>query len=241
MNALSDSAILSVWELGHSRPAVDRALAVLRYAVGDDQAEQWAIGWRDARLLDVYAATFGSNIDGLTACPQCEAQLDVAFDVSDIRVRGDTALSQFELMSGEPGYRITFRLPCSTDLRAAARLGDRDLAKRTLAECCVVSAWRHGSPVPAGQLPDAVMDELDEAMARHDAQADVQLRMACPACDHAWKAGFDIADFLWRALAHRARQLVADVHTLAMAYGWHETDILLLPPARRRLYLELAS
>jgi hypothetical protein len=105
----------------------------------------------------------------------------------------------------------------------------------------VVSAESDGSPVPAAELPDDVIGELDEAMARHDPLGDVWLSMACPACGHGWKAAFDIADFLWRVLAHRARQLVADVHTLAMAYGWSETDILLVPPARRQLYLELAS
>jgi T4 bacteriophage base plate protein len=241
MDALSDVAILAVWELGHSRQAVDQALAMLQHTIGDDEAEQLAIGSRDARLLDVYAATFGSSIEARTACPQCGEELDVAFNVPDIRARGAVPAGQYELIARDPGYHITFRLPCSTDLRAAAGLDDPQEALRVLAERCVASAERNGSPVPAAQLPDEVMDELDQAMARHDPQADVQLNMACPGCGHSWQTGFDIVDFLWRTLARRARQLVVDVHTLATAYGWSETEILWVPPARRQLYLELTS
>jgi hypothetical protein len=86
MDALPDSVILSVWERAHSRPPVDRALTLLEHTVDVDEAEQLPVGSRNAHLLDVYAATFGSRIETLTACPQCGEQLDVAFDVSDIRV-----------------------------------------------------------------------------------------------------------------------------------------------------------
>lgn len=241
MDALPDSAILAVWERAHSQSAVDRALALLHHAVGEAEAEQLAAGSRNTRLLDIYAATFGSRIEAFTACPRCDEQLEVTFNVPDILALGGSPADRFGAAALGSGYRVTFRLPHSTDLRAAARLDDTYEARRALAERCVVSAEHDGSPVPAAQLPDDVIAELDEAMARHDPLGDVRLSMACPACAHPWDTGFDIADFLWRILSHRAHQLVMDVHTLATAYGWTEADILLVPAARRQLYLELAS
>jgi hypothetical protein len=76
-------------------------------------------------------------------------------------------------------------------------------------------------------------------MALHDPQSAIDLSLTCPACGHAWQATFDIADFLWREVTARARRLVSDVHTLALAYGWREDDILAMGDGRRRMYLDL--
>jgi hypothetical protein len=39
----------------------------------------------------------------------------------------------------------------------------------------------------------------------------------------------------------RARALLAEVHSLARAYGWTEPEILALSPQRRAAYLEMAG
>ena len=72
---LSNAAILAAWEAGQAGSPLDRANAVLWYAVPEAQRQEldaWTTGRRDAHLLDVYAATFGDHIAGLVACPQCE-------------------------------------------------------------------------------------------------------------------------------------------------------------------------
>ena len=46
---------------------------------------------------------------------------------------------------------------------------------------------------------------------------------------------------LWAELEAVARRLAMEVHTLASAYGWSESEILSLSDARRRLYLEMVS
>jgi hypothetical protein len=48
---------------------------------------------------------------------------------------------------------------------------------------------------------------------------------------------FDIVTFLWREIENLAGHLLRDVHTLASAYGWRESDILALSAARRDFYL----
>ena len=47
--------------------------------------------------------------------------------------------------------------------------------------------------------------------------------------------------FLWAEIHAWAQQLLRDVHTLAIAYGWSETEVLALPAARRRAYLDLVQ
>ena len=78
-------------------------------------------------------------------------------------------------------------------------------------------------------------------MSEADPQADLEIDLACPACDHCWQASFDIESFFWSELSAWAKRLLGDVHILASAYGWRETDILNLPPQRRRVYLDLVN
>jgi hypothetical protein len=65
--------------------------------------------------------------------------------------------------------------------------------------------------------------------------------LACDNCGKRSSSVFDIRAFFWRELSARAQQIVLDVHDLARAYGWRESDVLSLSPARRRRYLELVG
>jgi hypothetical protein len=61
----------------------------------------------------------------------------------------------------------------------------------------------------------------------------------CPTCETSWQATLDIVEFIWAEIDVRARRLLWEVHTLAAAYGWSESETLLLSPARRALYVEM--
>jgi hypothetical protein len=238
---LSNAAILAAWEAGQAGSPLDRASAILWYAVPDTQRQEldaWTSGHRDAGLLDVYAATFGDHIAGLVACPECGEQLEIALRPDDIRSPYGTAEEEFDLGDAESGYRVVFRLPASADLRASAVHESEGVARRALLERCIVRAEQAGAAVLAGDLPESLIVRVGEAMAEHDAQSDVRLDLACPACAHTWQARFDIGDFVWREVVARVRRLITDVHTLALAYGWREADILALSDARRNMYLE---
>jgi hypothetical protein len=238
---LSNAAILAAWEAGQAGSPLDRANAVLGYAVPEAERaglDAWTMGRRDARLLDVYAATFGDEIAGLVACPECGEQLEIALAPDGIRSPYGSAEQEFELLETESGYHLIFRLPTGADLRAGAVYESEGMARRALLERCVVRAERAGVVIPVADLPEPLIVRLGEAMAEHDTQSDVRLDLACPACTHTWQARFDISDFVWREVVARVRRLIADIHTLALAYGWREADILALSDARRNLYLE---
>ena len=74
-----------------------------------------------------------------------------------------------------------------------------------------------------------------------DPQADLEVNLTCPACGHRWAALVDVAAFLWTELKAQARRLLREVHTLALAYGWRESDILAMSSRRRQAYLDMVG
>ena len=78
-------------------------------------------------------------------------------------------------------------------------------------------------------------------IAEADPQADVEVALNCPCCQHTWQTDFDIVSYLWAELHAWATRLFREVHLLASAYGWSESDILNMSARRRRHYLEMLA
>jgi len=239
MRALSASELLSVWERGLAQSPIERALTLLVAAnpeAAPDDVARLSIGQRDAQLLALREWMFGSQLVSLASCPSCGEQLELAFDVSDIRA-GQTHQGQ-ALSTSVAGYEVDVRLPNSLDLAAIAGHSSID-ARRLLFDRCVVRVQHEGADAPLERLPDDVKTAISEQMALADPQADVELALTCPACSHQWQATFDIAAFFWSEINAWAIRLLREVHALASAYGWREADIVALSPMRRQLYLDM--
>jgi hypothetical protein len=82
------------------------------------------------------------------------------------------------------------------------------------------------------------LDEVEAAMDQADPLTDIALAFECDVCGHRGTAPLDIGAFLWEEIETRARGLLDEVHLLARAYGWRESDVLALSEARRAAYLE---
>ena len=78
-------------------------------------------------------------------------------------------------------------------------------------------------------------------MEQADPQANIQLSLQCPACRQESQVTFDIVTYFWNEINAWAHGVLRDVHILATAYGWRESDILSLSPWRRQLYLEMIT
>jgi hypothetical protein len=89
------------------------------------------------------------------------------------------------------------------------------------------------------EMPAEIIDLAIKRMGEADPQADVAVDLTCPCCQHQWQRNFDIVSYLWTELRGWAEQLLREVHLLASAYGWSESEILQLSAARRRRYLEM--
>jgi hypothetical protein len=246
MQPPSTSELLAAWERGLSQPTTQQALELLAAGwpdVAEEDLARLSIGQRDAYLFALRERCFGSRITAVVACPACAEQLELAFDLADIRIGpaiGDPWPSG-PLEVRVAGYRVSFRLPDSRDLLAGTLEQDQDGTRERLLERCLLSAVYQGGPASTASLPSKVVERIEARMSEVDPQADVRLALACPACDHTWEAPFDIGAFLLREVDAWAREILSEVHVLASAYGWREADVLLLSPRRRRFYLEAVA
>ncbi|HEU5101526.1 MAG TPA: hypothetical protein VFU22_21035 [Roseiflexaceae bacterium] len=241
MSTLSAARLLDVWEQGAGAPPYARALLLLAAAwpsIAQAELAGWSLGRRDAALLDLRELLFGGAIESLAVCPQCGAQSELSFRTSDIRApfaSGD--LRQLQERIDGHAYRVWLR-PITTAALIAV-VGDS--RREALLLQCIAEAQRDDAPLPPADLPAEVLTRCGTALAEADPQADIQLALTCIECAEQWSAPFDPTGFLWREIEIWAERMLREVHLLASAYGWSETDILALSAARRRRYLEMVT
>ena len=243
MRALTPGELLDVWESGMSRPATERALLLLAAMRPDTTwraLAELSIGQRDAALLKLRDGLWGSRMLAITPCPACKERLEIALDTSQLLTQTQPERDGVLRFSSE-GYEMRVRLPNSQDAIDASAQGGLEAWQTVMLERCILAANHGETAVQASDLPVEVVAELDLYLAKADPLADIQLELICPSCAHRWQSTFDIASFLWTELEAWAWRMLADVHTLAAAYGWAERDIVNLGAARRQFYLEMVG
>ena len=148
MRSLSAADLLSVWDAGHARAPVERALLLLEAGwpeSGRPALAALTVGERDARLLALREQVFGPALASLSACPQCREPLEQTFTVDDLRVEDARGGSE-PLTIVVEHLAIEFRIPTSEDLSAIAPCDDLRLARTRLVQRCVVSVSDGGTP-----------------------------------------------------------------------------------------------
>jgi hypothetical protein len=236
--------LLDIWERGLPQPLLRQMLALLSAAypeLSGDQLAALPIGRRDARLLELRERLFGPDLTAVASCPRCGEHLQSTFRVADIRLVGDATPETARAIDVED-YRITFRLPATSDLLALSAALEGASPRRALLDRCLIEVCASdGEEVDRDALPEHVVAAIGAQMSAADPQADVELHLSCPACAHAWRAMFDIVSFLSKEIHAWAQRTLREVHALARAYGWREADALALSATRRQIYLELAG
>jgi len=243
MRPFSSAELLDAGEQGLSEPASRRAVALLTSAcpeASDETVAAWSIGERDSRLLTLREWTFGSQLLSVANCSACGERLEWTVKAADLHV-AKQAEPPAELSSEVGQYQVNFRLPNSGDLAGIAECEDIVAARTILLEGCVTTARLADQEIESRHLPSEVVNAIVKQMADADPQGDVRIDLSCPCCGHCWQALFDIESFFWGELNAWAGRVLGEVHILASAYGWPETDILNLSPQRRRFYLSLVG
>lgn len=241
MRPLTASELLRVWEQALPQPLITRLLLLLAAAWPEQSFQTLAelsIGQRDGYLLTLREWTFGPELVCQATCPTCGERLELRFNVAEIRVEPSSEPAQ-SLSLQAAGYEVSFRLPSSLDLLALIDFSDPADTQQRLLERCLLVVLHNGQPQPVQRLPEAVTTAVATRMAQVDPQADVQLTLSCPACSQLWAASFDIGAFFWAEINAWAYRILREVHLLASAYGWSETDILTMSPWKRQFYLKL--
>lgn len=239
MRTPTAAQLLRAWEIGCPASTAVRALELLGVSYdGLDAMRLLAmpLGRRDALLLQLHRHLFGGRLDSVAQCPACGATVEASFDADALQLKNvaddetqETA-PMLEWHSAANDLRVRFRSVNSEDLLAIQSCSDGVSARQQLLQRCVIE--------PKSSLPPAVQDELVQAMAAADPQADLQLDLTCPDCAHRWQPAFDIAQFLWQELHAWAIRLLREVDAIARVYHWSEADILAMSPRRRQAYLE---
>lgn len=241
MRPLSAAELLTVRERGAGGSPAQRALLLLTAACDDlppESVRQFCAGERDARLLDLHERVFGATVPCLAECPACRESVEWDLRSESLRLAGpETENGEHHLTFQE--FEMSFRLPTAGDLAAIDGRADPAANRRQLLRACIHQARRDGEQISNAELPAEAVAALSQRMAELDPQADLQFNLHCPQCAHEWIEPFDIGAFFWTELQAAAGRLLREVHELASAYGWSETDILALSPQRRQAYLEL--
>jgi hypothetical protein len=224
-----EAARLALWEAtSDARPAV-RDLAMLGAGL-----RGLGVAQRDAKLLELYRATFGERIDGVFDCPSCAGAVEVSLSVAEL-LRGSSGPTGWTAFDVD-GYRVEVRPPDSADLISATEPGR---PARELLTSRMVRAMRDGAPVPADALPAAVVGAALRGLAEQHPLIETLVATDCPWCGAPCGTLLDIGALLLAHVRADARRLLSEVDALARAYGWSEAQILALGERRRVAYLEL--
>lgn len=238
MQALTGATLLSLWERGASRHALDRSALLATVARPEWPAAEIAdrpLGAVNASLLRLRSATFGPHIAGHADCTQCGQRLAFTVDTRQMLppAHGDDGDDDPAPRETEvAGLRV--RAPSLRDLAAVATQTNALQAARALLARCTLAG-------DVAQIDDAALRQVEDALDTLDPQADLVLALHCVACGHAGEAQLDAGALLWEEIEVRARVLLGEVHRLASAYGWSEAQILALSPARRASYLAMVG
>jgi hypothetical protein len=230
------ATIIALWEAGQG-PARGRAARVLA-AAGEADPAALTLGEAARRLLALRARLIGETLACLATCPSC-GEVNAAAIATRALAGAGAAIGPIRAEAA--GWRATARQLTLADLDDAAEAADLDSAMALLRERALVSVERPDDVGADAPVPDALVAAAETALDAADALADPSMAFACAACGTRWDTAFDAAAFLVEELGARARRSLADIATLARSYGWSEADILAMPAARRRIYLELAG
>lgn len=244
MRPLTAAGILRIWERGQAQRPFERAVTLLAAGLPDQSWEAvagLAIGQRDAALFALREQSMGGQLQAFAECPACKADLTFTLRTEELRnsASADAPAGGCDVL--RDGISVSFRLPTSLDFVDLPATSAVPAVRDRLARRCVIEARRDGQPIDASELPPELIDEISEAMARQDPQAEILIHLSCPTCEHQWSDLFDIGSFFWTEITVMAKRLLSDVDTLARRYGWREADILAMTPWRRHTYLQLGA
>lgn len=222
-----------------------RCLARLgdEHPVDEDAVRKLRAGDRETLLLHLRRLSLGPRLSLVLRCPDeaCAELLEVDVDVAELLVDSGRLAAErgIDGTAAGDGRTIGFRLPSGADIEAVASLALRDElgAVRALAARCAVAL--DGEAL--GELAASEVDSISEAMSALDPQACVVLNARCAACETVFEVPFDCGEHLYREVWRRRDDLYRELHVLALNYHWREADILAMPRARRRRYVDLLS
>lgn len=237
--------LLEAWERGLTCSGVQRGVVLLEALLPQHSRKELlalSLRDRDDELLDAHRRLFGQRLTCLVTCPSCGVDLEFDLPVNDLLVTSDDVeAAGVDIEVG--GWVVRGRPLTVGDVLDAADAPDADAARTLLLSRCVVSAAgpaEGGTPTIA-ELPADVVAALTVELERGNPTGALDIEQTCPECGHVWTTPFDTVSYLWEEVDAWAHRTLREIHGLASAYGWSESDIVAMSARRRALYLELTG
>jgi hypothetical protein len=228
---MTQAELLNLWESGRALGPIDRAVLVASVSSSDQRsAADWPLGARNSSLARLHCESFGGILRGYTRCQSCGEQLEFEFDGHNVAASSHPAETQLLTIG-----KWHFRLPTSRDIAFAAEEPDEEAAGLRLLASCY-----SGSELATG-WSDEDLEIISQRLAEADPFAEILLHFDCPACSASFDESLDLGSFVWADIQAQARRIFQEIHLLASAYGWSESEILALSPARRSAYVEMVQ
>jgi len=202
---------------------------------GSQRTQFWwtqTVGTRIAALLRLLALTeFADSLPVQARCtePACAEAFEMELPLAALV---DQAQDSVPLKVVLPENRtVSLRPPTGEDLRHwhGARYASRQEAVAAMIGALVIDG-----PVTSADEP-----ALAEALSAWDPLVAFTVSCQCPVCDVDNDVQVDLESIALARLDARQRALLQDVHQFASHYGWTESEVLAIAPARRARYLAL--
>lgn len=215
-------------------------LAFVDSEIEVDKVAKLSIGNRDARLLQLRVLLFGNRLQNVAQCPKCTETLEWEMEVSDIQLNSlplTTPSDAFHLEVED--FKVQFRLLNSEDMiKASSWPAYQEDPKKILTDC-ILNIQKAGKDFQADPIPERILEAINNQMPKLDPQANINIGLNCPACEHHWENPFDIVTYLWTEIDNKVKHILEEIFVLARAFGWSEKDILSMSPKRRQIYLAM--
>jgi hypothetical protein len=233
MAMLSAAQLVALWEPASAAPPHQRLEPLIAALHPGEAIDQDTLGARNRRLLALHAALGDAPLEARLRCRHCATDNEFTVPAAAILAcRVPVSTARVSLRSGS--RRLTFRLPRMADLNEAASSGTPDVLGLIVARCRI-------GGVPGDPVPASVAARLSARFEALDPAARILVDLACAHCRAALTASVDLAEFVAAAVERNVERLFREIHLIAGDYGWTESEILALPPARRRRYVAMIA
>ena len=202
-------------------------------AVSVSRVRDLSVGDRQY-LMSQLATHIDDQLIWLTAeCGQCRELFDVPMRFADLPVKPADDHYPETSVDTDQG-RLQVRVPTGADQEAIAEIGDGIEALNLLLQRIVSTADPSGV-LDITRLSEAEIADIEARVEAMAPEIATHLNTRCPSCETENQLPIDLYAILQRPVG----DLYAEIHRLASAYHWSESDILELPRARRQRYLQL--
>lgn len=235
----SAAQVLDLWDGWENANLPDRALAILATVDPQGDPASLTVAERDRSLIHLRRDILGSTMEMVVTCPRCEVDVSFAVEADDLVASLDAGDVDPVIRSSTGDWHFSYRLPTTQIMCEVAAAGEPAAGRRILLDRCLVEV-SHGD---VRLDPREVQADGEAAFAAvledEFPGGETAFAVSCGECGHEWEAEFDITSYLWTELVQLARRIITDVHQLAAAYGWRESEIVAMSARRRSAYIEM--